>query len=377
MSGSHERELAAVRSMLRSRDDELAASRQELEDTNRGLIALHAELEDARAAAARLAAIVECSQDSMFSLTPEGIIQTWNPGAERLLGYTAAEIVGQPVRVLVPAELADELDATLKRVLASERSEECDTRRRRKDGSLVDVAVTWSAMLSRDGQVTGICEVHRDITARLEAEAELAAARAGQDVLAERDRMARDLRDRVIQRVFAAGLSLQTAASLCDSPQVSSRIQAAIGELDASIDEIRKAIFTLRHGRGERPGLRAQVLALVTEAARALGFTPVVSLDGPVDSVPLEVADQLLAVLRESLSNVARHARASAATVALSADGELLLSVTDNGRGMGPVTRRSGLDNMQERARVLGGTCNVASEQGAWTQVEWRVPLHG
>ncbi|MGE5288208.1 MAG: PAS domain S-box protein [Micromonosporaceae bacterium] len=377
-----QRELAEARDALRQREAELAASAEhiaglhrELEETNLGLIALHAELEDAREAAARLAAIVQWSDDALFSLTLDGTIQTWNPGAERLFVHSPAEIVNRSAKMVVPTGLADEFDAVLKRVRAGDQAEAYDTQLRRKDGSLVDVAVTISAMRDTGGAVTGFSVVVRDVTDRLRAEAELAAARAEQEVLAERDRMARDLHDRVIQRIFAAGMALQSTASVASQPEVSARIDAIIGELDISIEEIREAIFTLRRERRKPVSLPAQVLLLVSETTAALGFAPDVSLDGPVSDVPDDVCTQLLPVIREALTNIARHAGASAASVTLSAGPELVLRISDNGRGLGDVTRMSGLRNMRERAQILDGAFEVTSEPGAGTQLVWRVPL--
>jgi two-component system sensor histidine kinase DevS len=380
--GASQQELARAHEELARRDTELAASRQqaadlttELEETSRGLIALHAELEQARQDAARLAAIVEWSDDAMFSLAPDAVIQTWNPGARRLLGYSAPGIVGRPATELFPAGEAAECMALLRRAAAGELVTGQEIRGVRADGTLVDVTVTCSAMLDADGAATGYSVVLHDITARLAAEAELAAARAERALLAERDRMARDLHDRVIQRIFAAGMSLHTAASMARNPQAATRIEAAIGSLDTAIDELRETIFTLQHGPREDAGLRGALIVLAEQAAPALGFAPEVSFEGTAGAIPDEIAAQVLAVCREALSNIARHAGASAAAVALSADGEVLLRVSDNGRGLGEPDRASGLRNMRERAEMLGGTFQIISQPGQGTSLEWCVPL--
>jgi two-component system sensor histidine kinase DevS len=373
------RDRSAASDRLHGLEAELAASRRqvadltaELEATNRGLIAFHHELEVARQAEARLAAIVRSSEDAMYSMTPGLVITTWNPGAERLFGYAAAEVVGRPT-VLVPDGLGEELDQILVRA-RSGMGCTYDTRRVRKDGSLVDVAVTLSAMRDSGGTLIGYSAVARDITGRLQTEAELAAARADQEVLAERDRMARELHDRVIGRIFAAGMSLQGVASVVGRAEVSARVEGVIAELDRSIDEIREAIFGDHRGHAEPVGLRSEVLDLASETAAALGFTPEVSFVGDVDTVPADVRAQLLAVIREALSNIARHAGATAAAVTLSAGAEVVLRVSDNGRGLGEVTRRSGLRNMRERAQILGGTFEITSRPAAGTLLEWRVP---
>ena len=376
-----DQDLAKAREALAAREAELATARQEaadlaaeLAETSRGLIALHAELEQGRQDAARLAAIVEWSDDAMFSLSAGGVIQTWNPGAHRLLGYTAAEITGQPAAVLLPA-LADGFAVLLDQTAAGEQAAGQQSRARRTDGTEIDVTVTCSAMRDGGGTVTGFSVVLHDITARLAADAELAAARAERDLIAERDRMARDLHDRVIQRIFAAGMSLQTAASVARNPQAAARIETAIADLDTSIVELRETIFTLRHGPRDRPTLHKTITMLASQVSPALGFTPAVSFHGPEDIVPDDVAANLLAVCREALSNIARHAAATSAAVTLTAGPDLILEVTDNGRGIGDPTRSSGLRTMRERAELLGGTFGIVSQPGAGTRLEWRVPL--
>lgn len=363
-----EADLAAAR-------EQIACLHRELEETNRGLSAMHAELADARQAAGRLAAIVQSSDDAMFALTPDGVIQTWNPGAERLFGYQPEEITGRSARELVPDLPGGEFDGALARLRTGERAVEFDSRGQRKDGSPVDVAVTLSAMREAGGALAGLAAVVRDVTERLRAEAELVSARAQREVLAERDRMARDLHDSAIQRLFAAGMALQGAAALAGRGEMSARIDVVISELDTSIEEIREAIFTLRRGPRQPASVRAQVLALAAEAERPLGFSPSVSFGGPIDTVPEGIAAQLVPVLREALSNVARHAGASAVEVTVSAGDGLLLRVTDNGCGVSAVARASGLRNMRERAQLLGGSFAVTGEPGGGTTIVWQVPL--
>ena len=147
--------------------------------------------------------------------------------------------------------------------------------------------------------------------------------------------------------------------------------------IDAAISEIRSTIFGLKHGRQGATSLCTQVVAAVTRAAESLGFLPRLNFEGPIDAaVPDAVAEHLLAVVRESLTNVARHANASTTEVSVSAGDELVLRVTDDGRGLGRVTRSSGLRNLQQRAESLGGTFVLNGDQGGGTRLEWRIPLH-
>ncbi len=204
-------------------------------------------------------------------------------------------------------------------------------------------------------------------------------ARVRQLTLTEdRERIARDLHDTVIQRVFAVALSLQAASSATRDPHLTERLQTAVGDLDETIRQIRTTIFALEPPPTARGGLRAQILELCAEAGRSLGFDPGVRFDGPIDLVPRHVADEVLATLREALSNMARHARADCAEVALNASPDRLrLEVVDDGTGPRSAGRGKGkgLANMAERAEALGGSFTLAARQEGGTRVEWWVPL--
>jgi signal transduction histidine kinase len=194
-------------------------------------------------------------------------------------------------------------------------------------------------------------------------------------VLEDRERIARDLHDKVIQRLFAAGMALQTALPLVARDEVSTRIAHAIEELDKTISEIRYTIFAL-----ERPsyrGVRVDLFAQADAAREALGFSPDLKLEGPIDTVvPEETAEHLLATLQEALSNAAKHARASKVDVLVEAGDELLLRVVDDGVGVPErVDRKHGLHNMDTRADALGGSLTVRPGRTRGTVVEWRVPL--
>ncbi|MEU6212698.1 GAF domain-containing protein [Streptomyces sp. NPDC047023] len=200
-------------------------------------------------------------------------------------------------------------------------------------------------------------------------------------VLEDRDRIARDLHDLAIQRLFATGMTLQSAQRFVDHPEARERLARAVDDLDTTIRIIRSAIFGLRDHAGPETGskLRSRTARALEEAAAHLGFAPALRMEGLLDTdVPPAVADEALAVLGEALSNVARHARAHRAEVLLAAgDGTLTLAVTDDGVGIPAGGRRSGLRNLTERAERLGGRMTVAprddGEHG--TRLEWRVPL--
>ncbi len=196
-------------------------------------------------------------------------------------------------------------------------------------------------------------------------------------ILGDRERIARDLHDTVIQRLFATGLSLQGTARLAHDPAVAGRIEGAIEELDDTVKHIRTVIFGLDRSRSDRGGVRDAVLTLAREAAGSLGFEPRVLFEGPVDAtVDERTAGELLATLREALSNVARHAGASRVDVEVEAGDEVILRVRDDGRGVGDVSAGQGygLRNMADRATNLGGGLEIAAGDGGGTLLEWRVP---
>jgi len=196
-------------------------------------------------------------------------------------------------------------------------------------------------------------------------------------VLQDRDRIARDMHDLVIQRLYATGMSLQGAVPLIARPEVADRVSSAVDALDETIREIRSAIFSLQsHGDPKRNGLRAKILETVEEMTVPLGFAPSLRLVGPLDEeVPDAVGEQLLVALREALSNAARHAGASSVDVTVDCGSDLVLRVRDNGKGLGRSTRRSGLANLAERASRLGGELRVGPADGGGTNLEWRVAV--
>ena len=194
-------------------------------------------------------------------------------------------------------------------------------------------------------------------------------------VLQDRERIARELHDKVIQRLFAAGMTLQTTLPIAARTEVASRITQAVEEIDETIRDIRRTIFALE--TRTRRGVRVDIFAHVDAAREVLGFTPELRLEGPIDSaVPETTADHLLAALFEALSNVAQHAGASKVDVAVEAGDELRLEVADDGAGLPDrIEPGQGLRNMERRALELGGDASVRPGKGAGTVVEWRVPL--
>jgi len=196
-------------------------------------------------------------------------------------------------------------------------------------------------------------------------------------VLQDRERIARDLHDLVIQRLYATGMSLQGALPMITRPEVAERVSRAVDALDDTIVEIRSAIFALQARHDVKgPGLRGQILDITAEMSGPLGFAPSLSMSGDLaERVPAGIAEQARHALREALSNVARHAHASRVDVTVEAGRDLLLVVRDDGAGLQASTRRSGLANLAERARQLGGTLQVGTAGESGTELRWQVPL--
>jgi signal transduction histidine kinase len=232
--------------------------------------------------------------------------------------------------------------------------------------------------------------VQADVVASFAAQAgvalELAASRAEAErlsVLEDRDRIARDLHDLVIQRLYATGMSLEGTMPMITRPEVASRITNAVDAMDETIKEIRSTIFQLQaRGVATGPDLRGEIVALVDDMTDMLGFAPSLRLGaGLGGDIGPEVAEQALAALREALSNAARHASASWVDVTVDAgsDGMLTVQVTDNGTGIPEAGRRSGLRNLASRAEKLGGELSLEpADPGAaapGTRLIWRVPL--
>ncbi|MFE9588271.1 sensor histidine kinase [Streptomyces microflavus] len=197
-------------------------------------------------------------------------------------------------------------------------------------------------------------------------------------LLEDRDRIARDLHDLAIQRLFATGMTLQSAARLIEHTGAAERVTRAVDDLDETIKIIRSTIFGLRaRDDGAGTSLRARASRTVGDAVTSLGFPPRLSMEGLLDTdVPLDVAEHVVAALGELLSNAVRHAHATRVEVSLKATAdEVRLTVSDNGRGIPEQSRRSGLANLAERAHQVGGALEMSTPDGGGSRLLWRAPL--
>jgi two-component system, NarL family, sensor histidine kinase DevS len=195
-------------------------------------------------------------------------------------------------------------------------------------------------------------------------------------ILAERERIAHDLHDHVIQRLFAAGMDLQGTLARARSPEVADRLNRTLDDLQTIIEEIRTTIFRLKSPLGRDGGFRHQIQRVVADLTESRDIVTTVHMHGPMTAVGGELAEHADAVTTEAISNALRHSGASRLTVMVSVADMFVLDIVDNGSGM-PVDnpRRSGLANMKYRAEQLGGSCEITTPPEGGTQIHWTAPL--
>ncbi|MEM7286422.1 MAG: PAS domain S-box protein [Actinomycetota bacterium] len=323
--------------------------------------------------------LFDAAPDAWIIAGTDGRIVAANALAPKLFGHP--ELVGLAVEELLPDRLRERherlrggyVEDPEPRAMASG----LELHGKRADGSVFPVQVSLSPIAV--GDATYVIAAVRDDSDAVATRLELATAREQTVVAEDRDRLARDLHDTVIQELFAVGLGLQSVGATSESHQTQLRLQQAIDDLDRVIRDIRGVIFDL----GVRPGARSDVVAeieriLASERA-ALHFTPQLRVDGDPRGVSADIAGHLRHVVREGLSNVARHARATEADVLLSIDGEnVSLEIVDNGQGpseTGPSPGGGrGLGNLGARARLLGGECEFGAAASGGSRLRWTVP---
>jgi signal transduction histidine kinase len=195
-------------------------------------------------------------------------------------------------------------------------------------------------------------------------------------VLADRERIARDLHDRVIQRVFAVAIDLQSTVARVRTPEVADRIDAAIDQLQQVINDIRLSIFDLKQSTDGQNALAHRIQEAVSRHTENTDIMVTLQTSGPLNVVSPQLADDVEAVVIEALSNAVRHSGADTITVVLGVDDELHLEICDNGNGIDSLNNRnSGSDNMIQRAKQAGGHCEITSPSGGGTRVSWMAPL--
>lgn len=325
------------------------------------------------------ALLLAALDEGTVEMSTDGELLTVNERFCELVGYTSAEVLSatRPFP-WVPVESHDETADILRRALAAETFQaEVELRNRR--GRHFPVLLTTRRLDSEPEWQPTVFVTVRDLTGQKSAAQALSDARAGLVLSDDRERIARDLHDRVIQRVFGVGLTLEAMLSRMTDERTIDRLRRSIVQLDLTINEIRSSIFDLEQGTSVP--LSARVTDLIADYERLLGFAPTLEMVGPVDgAVPAHVAEEILSITREALSNVARHASASAVqvsvTVATEDASKVRVRVRDNGIGIvAPTTAGRGLANMRDRAQRLGGDFAIDSDDGFGTTLTWTAPI--
>jgi PAS domain S-box-containing protein len=312
-----------------------------------------------------LASIVECSDDAIVSKDLNGEISSWNPGAERLFGYTAEEIVGKSVTHLFPPDLENEECVILERIRGGERIEPYETVRRRKDGSLVDISLTVSPLRDAAGKVMGVTKIARDITARKKAERERLHTLQDED----RRRIAKELHDSTAQHLVAIGLNLMRINDAAVGSETLEILNEIDGSLEEATKELRAFTYLLHPPDLQSEGLSATLRRYAEGFGRRAGLKISVRLCHDLDHLPLPRQQTLLRIVQEALTNVYRHGCATCVSIHFRRrDRRLRLVIRDNGHGTEESSGRRtgepfrlgvGIPGMIARMREFGGNLDI------------------
>lgn len=321
--------------------------------------------------------MIEAAHDGVFMFAPDTLAFTYvNHGAQAQLGYDCGELLSMSLLHIEPEFTNPSFHQLLEPLLTGEvDSDSFTTMLRHKDGIDVPVEIIVDyPPPAGPGKPRLVIALVREITERLEMEEALRCSEASLRRLDDRERLARDLHDLVIQRLFAAGMGLQAIHSSIEDPRAAQRIVDTVTELDLTIGELRTAIFHLSSITSE--SVAARIRAIAEHAGVQLGFVPTITIDGDPGGISAQLCEQLLPALTEALSNVVRHAQATRVDITLTIDDERIdLAITDDGVGIDPdVPRGNGLDNLITRARSHAGNVTIDSEAHNGTTLVWTTP---
>ncbi len=320
--------------------------------------------------------LFDAAPDGILIVNVQGHIVRANRQAAELFATTVAAREGLSVDELIPESLRSEHRHHLDGFAAHPRSRQMgaglDLLARRPDGTTFPVDIALGP-LEIDGEPHVVASI-RNILERRVTERELRLARERLVILEDRERIARDLHDTVIQDIFASGLGLQAILTRLDDPELTNRIETTIVRLDGSITRLRNIIFDLRRPT-EGGQLATAIGDLILVATEELGFDPHVTIEGDISLVPPRVEEHLIPTLREALTNVAKHAAASSVEIRLNLGSDIVLEVVDDGKGLANASSPGfGFSNMNDRAERLGGSCVVQDQPEGGTRVVWTVP---
>jgi PAS domain S-box-containing protein len=333
-----------------------------------------------------LAAIVDFSNDAIVSKNLDGVITSWNKGAERVFGYAAQEAIGQNITLIVPSDRLPEEAMILERLRRGERVDHFETVRRRKDGRTVDISLTISPIKDALGRVVGASKVARDITQQKESEKALRSARLLQAQDEERRRIARELHDGIGQLLAAMSMNV---SRVIDEKSNLSRDAARCAEensnlIQQAVKDIRTMSYLLHPPLLDELGLPSALRWYIEGFAERSKIAANVELSVDLGRLPQEHELCLFRIAQECLTNIHRHSGSSAAVVRLwRTPREVKMEVSDAGRGIDQEIQSKiasgerpgvGLRGMQERVKQIGGTLGIHSN-GKGTSVLISLPL--
>ena len=341
----------------------------------------------------KLAAIVESSSDAIITKDLDGIVTSWNKGAEEIFGYTADEVIGRPVTILMPENRLDEEPRILERIRNGENVEHYETIRRRKDGTLLDISLNVSPIYDNHGHIIGASKIARDMTIKRRTEAAIRESEIMHKLVqaqeAERHRIARDLHDHLGQQMTALRLRIE---SLVEKTRGSDTLKEEIEGIQNIALQIDRDIgflsWELRPTELDELGLKDAMASFVREWSGQYGiaaeFQANLSMK-PGERLARAIESNLYRIAQESLNNILKHAKAQNVNVMLHQhNDQILLSVEDDGEGFLYPPKPSndgklsgfGLVGMRERAALLNGSLEVESHRGKGTTILVRVPLN-
>lgn len=331
---------------------------------------------DPRRADSMFRDLLESAPDAMVIVAPDGRIVLANAQADQMFGYRREDLIGKQVEMLIPSRHRG--------VHEGHRTSFFDNPEARpmgiglqlwglhRSGDEFPIEVSLSPI--RTDREVLVSAAIRDATAQLAIQADLAEARATAEVFAERERIAGELQDSALQRVFAVGLALQSLVPRAGSSDIEQRLNDAIDDLHAVVQDFRAAIFGLRNESTDNSGLRQRLNRIISSLSGDV--TTSVQYKGPLSVVGPALAEQAEAFVTEAIGNAVRRAEATKITVAINVADELRIDVVDNGKGMPDNIAGSGLVNLRERVESIGGTLSIDAGTTCGTRLRWAAPLY-
>lgn len=329
----------------------------------------------AEEATRRLADIVECSDDAILRKSLDGIIVSWNAGAERLYGYTAAEAIGKPVTMLCPTERVEEVRVQLDRVRQGQHIEHFETTRRRKDGKFVEVSLSISPLIDADGNVVAASAIARDVTERMRLQREVLEIAAS-----EQRRIGQDLHDGTGQELTGLAMMAERLAGELAAQQLPQSASATkiVDGLEQALSHVRALSKGLVPVEVDAEGLMVALSELASRTSDIHGVDCQFECDEPVCILDNQTAMHLYRLSQEAVTNAIKHSRGKNITIRLADDGErLTLTILDDGRGIGRSSSElagTGLRIMRYRAELIGATLSVGPADPRGTMVTCLLP---